>query len=108
MNKKLDAGSHLKVQVLCKAPETELGLSRTSAPVIGHIVDISPEQMPVVEFRNLGKPRRLAARSTVALTRDDVGREAVLMFERNIATRPIIMGLLQALVPAKEGCNETN
>jgi hypothetical protein len=108
MKNKAELRSCPKVQMLRKAPDTERGLGRTSAPVVGRIVDIGPENIPVVEFRLLGKPRRLAARSTITLTLDDVGREAVLMFERNIAARPIIMGLLQTVAPPKTGCNEVD
>lgn len=39
---------------------------------------------------------RLVARSTVALRHADIGREAVLMFERGDPRRPLVMGLLHS------------
>jgi len=64
-----------------------------SGTIVGTITPFQPDSPPQVEYEECaGTP--VAARTTVPIVPDDAGRQAVLLFERNDPTRPIIIGLL--------------
>jgi hypothetical protein len=62
--------------------------------VIGTIVDLTSLGEPLVDhpYNTSGKPLR--AQSIVSLTREERGRQGVLMFEEANVNRPVILGLL--------------
>lgn len=84
-------------------PLTELLLGSPDRPridgiVIGTLADFDSSGSPAIDYPGnaLG---RLAARSTVALTPADRGREVAVMFEAGDAGKPIIIGLVHHPVP---------
>ena len=56
-----------------------------------------------MECESAAPGRSLAARTTVPITEQDIGREVVLIFEQADPGRPIIMGLLQPDAGTDEG-----
>jgi len=63
--------------------------------VVGKLCRISDHGLPLVDFPQNPSIRPIAARSTIALSTNDSGREIVLMFEESDLHKPIITGLLQ-------------
>src|SRR5687767_6476696 len=62
--------------------------------VIGVVTELNGSGEPIVEFCENNSVHLMVARSTVALTQTEIGREAVLTFERGDPSKPIILGLL--------------
>jgi len=73
--------------------------ARIDGIVVGTLHGFSDAGQPLVAF-----PGRMPtpARSTVAITPEDEGRDVALMFEAGDASRPIIMGLIHHPVPIAE------
>lgn len=68
------------------------------APQVAAISSFDTHGRPVLAFNG----RRVTARSTVRVTPVDIGREALVLFENNDPSLPIITGLLEAAgAPAK-------
>ncbi len=67
--------------------------------VVGTIEELRESGEPVVRFDNDAGLNPSIARSILPITRKDIGRHAVVTFERGDVKRPIIVGLLQPLVP---------
>lgn len=61
---------------------------------LGRLVLMDAAGTPGVEFR--GQDRPVAARSTVPLRHEDVGRDIVLFLDEGDPRRPVILGLLEA------------
>jgi hypothetical protein len=68
---------------------------RYAAASRGILVAVLDTQEPLVDFPGNPGTVALNAYSTVAVTPDDVGKEAILLFEDGDPTRPILIGLLQ-------------
>ena len=62
---------------------------------MGSLVALSEAGDPLVNFPANRNGAATAARSTVAISRANLGCEVVLMFDRADADRPIIIGLLR-------------
>src|SRR3954470_3007352 len=60
--------------------------------VIGRLIAIDDSGMLLIDYPGNPGKGSLPARSMVGLTREEVGREVVLMFERGDSQRPIILG----------------
>lgn len=60
--------------------------------VIGVLMGFSDVREPLVVFPGNPEAAALVARTTAALTGDDVGREVALMFEEGDPQRPLIVG----------------
>jgi len=60
--------------------------------VIGSVVSVDDNGVPSVDFPDNPRRSPLAARTTVQLSRADVGVAAVLLFEAGDPSRPIVMG----------------
>ena len=63
--------------------------------LLGKVVGIAPSGLPLVDFVGNPASEPLPARHTCLITSDDADREAVLTFENNDHSKPIILGLLQ-------------
>lgn len=92
----------MKSQLACDPPiETEAGSARQRSPaiitgvVVGRLVGMENAGGPVVDFAGNTSGEALAALSVIELTKNDVGREIILMFEEGDPSRPIVMGLVQ-------------
>jgi hypothetical protein len=68
---------------------------RFSGASRGLLVGLTESCEPLVDFPGNPDPSALSAHSTVALSKEDVGKEAVLVFEDCDPCRPILVGLLQ-------------
>ena len=62
--------------------------------VIGKLVDFKDSGEPLVDFPANMTGEHLPARSTVALGKNEVGREVALLFEESDPRKPIVMGLI--------------
>ena len=67
----------------------------TEGVTVGVFADLNELGEPLVDFKENTSGVPIAARTMVALSRDQIGQQAVLMFERGDLSKPIIMGLLQ-------------
>lgn len=68
---------------------------RLYGAVRGILSGLSPQGEPIVDFCGNPAPHGVAALSTVRVTHDDIGREAVLFFEDGDPGRPLLIGLVQ-------------
>jgi hypothetical protein len=81
-------------------PKSGDGTSAASAGVsVGRLVGINAAGEPMVEFLSNAYGQAITARSIVALTKTDEGREVVLQFEEGDVRRPIVMGVIQRPEP---------
>ncbi len=82
------------VRPAAERSEADLQLGQ-SAAVVGKLIGFSASGSPLVDFEGNPDPTPLLARYTCAISLLDIGREAVLVFERNDVHKPIVLGLLQ-------------
>ena len=66
------------------------------ATIIGRLCGFSESGAPLVDFSGNPAETPVQARHTCNITRQDAGREAVLIFEHGNLRNPIILGLLHA------------
>lgn len=86
---------------------TEESAQETDAPklagvVVGKLCKVADHGLLLVDFPQNPSTRPLTARSTIALSANDSGREIVLMFEEGDFHKPIIIGMLQPPEVTKE------
>ena len=62
--------------------------------VIGEVTAVGRNGLPIVDFPSNPSGEPLPARTTVALTEEQIGREVVLQFERGDPAKPVVMGLM--------------
>ncbi len=77
------------LQTVLTSPAGALGA------LLGKVVGIGASGLPLVDFVSNPSSEPLPARHTCLITSTDAGREAVLTFENNDYSKPIILGLLQ-------------
>jgi len=86
-------------------PEDEAARVRSPPPrpaaVVGTLTGMDESGRPLVAFSGGAPGRATAARSTVALGENDVGRQLVVVFEDGDVAKPIIVGLIQPSCPAQ-------
>jgi len=63
--------------------------------IIGTIIGVTNSAEALVEIARNGSAASMTARTVVALTEKEVGRQAVLAFEGGDLAKPIIIGLVQ-------------
>jgi hypothetical protein len=68
----------------------------TSGVVVGTLVALLESRTPMVTYPGQPGTAAIAARTTMALTADDIGGEVVLQFDAGDPGRPIILGRLQS------------
>lgn len=71
--------------------------ARVDGVVIGVLLDVPRADAPVVAFPGCSDDTGLAARTTTALTRQDIGAQVALMFEAGDLARPLVIGRIQRL-----------
>jgi hypothetical protein len=76
------------------AAEEKVPPARIHGVMIGVLAGFSEAGEPLVDHAENPTESPLVARSTVALTDADVGREAALMFEGGNPEKPLLMGLI--------------
>ncbi len=67
--------------------------------VVGTIIGVA--ELPLVNFPGNPAPEPLPARHVCPIAAADIGREAVLVFESDDSSRPIILGLLHVSASAE-------
>lgn len=73
---------------------------RPGGVVVGRVDGLDEDGNPLVTFARNPAGRPVAARSIVAVSPGDVGRDAVLAFERGNRRKPLVMGLIRDAQPA--------
>ncbi|MGI9419077.1 MAG: DUF6484 domain-containing protein [Geminicoccaceae bacterium] len=68
--------------------------ARIDGVVIGVLMGFDDDGAPLVVFPGNAEDEAIAARTTAALTSEDVGADVALMFEQGDPRRPLIMGRL--------------
>lgn len=84
---------------MAKTKERPGRSAKTAAPsidgvVIGVLMGFDDGGAPLVVFPGNTEDAAIAARTTAALTNDDVGSDVALMFEQGDPHRPLILGRL--------------
>jgi len=74
--------------------EREVGAGRLTGAVRGVLGGISPQGEPLVDFCGNSAGHSLVAVTTVPVQPEDVGKEAILLFEDGDPTRPLLVGLV--------------
>jgi len=70
--------------------------------LVGELAGLTAEGHPLVAFVGTPDGRPVPARSVIAWSAADVGRELTLLFERGEPDKPIIMGFLQPPRPGPQ------
>lgn len=78
----------------------ERSLLKFGGTVIGTVVGFAHDGAPLVDLPGTPVSGQVSSRSCIRLTSSDVGRKAVLIFEGDDPTLPVIIGLIQ--VPTTE------
>lgn len=78
-----------------QAPEPHQVI-QTNDVVIGVLLGLDREFVPLVAFPDSPSPLGVPARATVTLTEEDIGREVALLFERGDLHKPLIIGRIHA------------
>jgi Domain of unknown function (DUF6484) len=84
-------------------------LRHSAAPrevVVGILVRLNDAGIPLVEYRQNDLSAIMPARSIVAVTANQVGREVALMFENGDWHRPLVIGILEPPARAHRGAGE--
>lgn len=68
--------------------------TRIDGVMIGVLMGFAADGAPLVVYPGNPSEAALAARTTAALTQDDVGREVALLFEAGDPARPLVVGRL--------------
>ena len=71
---------------------------RIDGLLIGVLTQVDPNGEGRIAFDSLSVNAPLLARSVVPMTRQEVGRQVCLMFEKGDWTKPVVLGFLQAKV----------
>jgi hypothetical protein len=107
LNKKLNSTSRYNEKNECENTESNQSiidditrrteqLSMINGIVVGVLINIDDNCVPLVDFPMNPTGQPLPARSTVALEKAHLRREVALMFEQNDMRKPIVIGLMHA------------
>lgn len=70
--------------------------------VIGIVVGFGKDTTPSVSFPGCSSEQGIRARTTVAITRSDIGKQVALLFESGDMRKPVIIGRIQTPPPSIE------
>lgn len=88
------------LELLEAAEQHDKGHVARSEPIYGVVTGVltgrTNDGCVNIDYPENTCPKPLSARSVVACTDDDIGREVVLMFENGDRSKPLIMGFLQS------------
>ena len=74
--------------------------------VVGHLVELSPNGAPMVDYEGNAFAKPLLAKTTTPLQAADIGREIALVFEEGDGARPLVIGPL--LRPGMAAATDTD
>ena len=81
----------------------QISEDRIRGAIRGVLVELSPAGEPFIDYCGNPAAQPLDAISTVPLHRDDIGREAILLFEDGDPLRPLLVGIVQSSAAAGTG-----
>ena len=76
--------------------------------VIGILVGLGDDGLPLVAFPGNPEAVALHARSCALIAREDIGREVALLFEGGDRTKPLVVGCIQRPNRTKANSNATD
>lgn len=79
---------------------TPAAATRLDGVVIGVLLDVPQAASPVVAFAGCPSETGIAATTTTALSREDIGAQVALMFVAGDPTQPLVIGRIQRLPQA--------
>ncbi|KAB0547006.1 hypothetical protein F7R01_19195 [Pseudomonas argentinensis] len=79
---------------------TPAAATRLDGVVIGVLLDVPKASSPVVAFAGCPLETGIAATTTTALSREDIGAQVALMFVGGDPTQPLVIGRIQRLPQA--------
>jgi hypothetical protein len=88
-----------------KAVQTELAEPRLTGVVRGVLGGLSAEGEPLVDFCGNPAGRQLSAVATIPVRPEDVGKDAILLFEDGDPARPVLVGLVQPPVTSQSAAS---
>jgi hypothetical protein len=92
---------------LTSAPEKTQSAQPGSA-IRGVVAGLTPAGEPLLDFYGNSEPNPVVAITTVPICTEDVGRDAVIVFENGDPQRPIIIGLVQTPTPQSNNASATS
>lgn len=82
--------------------------TRVDGVIIGLVTAIGTDGAPLVAYSGNRSELPVAAKTTVMLDTETVGREVALLFEGGDLTKPIVMGLIQKMASKEEPLADSN
>jgi hypothetical protein len=82
-------------QQTAAAAESDLNTGRLHGVVIGVLLGVRHDGVPLVAFPGNPEERALEARATTRLEETDIGREVALLFEGGDPRLPLVIGPIQ-------------
>ena len=79
---------------------TPAAATRLDGVVIGVLLDVPQASSPVVAFAGCPSETGIAATTTTALSREDIGAQVALMFVGGDPAQPLVIGRIQRLPQA--------
>ncbi|OLU20904.1 MULTISPECIES: DUF6484 domain-containing protein [unclassified Pseudomonas] len=79
---------------------TPAAATRLDGVVIGVLLDVPQAASPVVAFAGCPSETGIAATTTTALSREDIGAQVALMFVAGDPAQPLVIGRIQRLPQA--------
>ena len=70
--------------------------SRLDGVVIGVLTGLAPDGYPLVDFPGNPGDNPIPARSTIALSHEEIGRDVALLFEGAEPIKPVLIGVIAA------------
>ena len=87
-------GEH-QVEVISDKGTTASQVTKLDGVVIGILMGLDNDGMPLVAFPGNPHTVGVSARTTTVLSHDDLGREVALLFEGGDPRYPLVIGLIQ-------------
>ena len=87
--------------------DADPGEERLRGAVRGVLAGFTEHGEPLIDFFGNSVGRQLIAVTTISVRAEDVGKEAVLLFEDGDPVRPILVGIVQSPTPKRADSSRT-